>query len=133
MIYGHNRTIHRTTYLDVETKDGDVVSVWFRCMALPFKQVEVGGDRAKEMQSIRDLPELYAVEVDGGNKLYEHDEEMGWLVELVVGNKILWLQYTNGFNWTTEACQALRFARQEDAEKVATPFEAKAVQHGWSD
>ena len=110
------------------------MSVWFRCMALPFKQVEVDKHRAEEMQNVmHDLPELYAVEIDGGNKLYEHDEEMGWLVEQVVGNKIIWLQYTIGFHWTTDARQALRFSRQEDAENIAAAFKAKAVQHGWSD
>ena len=54
MNYGHDRTIYRTTKLDVETKDGKVVAVWFRCMALPFQQSEVGAERAE------DMAEMYA-------------------------------------------------------------------------
>lgn len=67
MICGYNRTIHQTTELDVETHDGKVVSVWFRCAALPFKQIEVDDHRAKEMQDMmHDLPELCAVDIEGG-------------------------------------------------------------------
>lgn len=53
MIYGHNKTIHRTGEVNVELdKDGKVVSVWFRCMALPFTQNVVGDDRADEMRGM---------------------------------------------------------------------------------
>ncbi len=48
--YGDNGTIHRTTYLDVETCNGEVVSVWFRCQQLAFAQTEVSADRAAEMR-----------------------------------------------------------------------------------
>lgn len=48
--YGGDGTIHGSTELDVETRDGKVVAVWFRCAALPFKQVEVDAERAKEMR-----------------------------------------------------------------------------------
>jgi len=53
MIYGHDKTIHRTGNLNVEVdKHGKVVAVWFRCMALPFDQRVVDADRAKTMQEI---------------------------------------------------------------------------------
>lgn len=48
--YGGNGTIHGTTELDVETKDGKVVAVWFRCCALPFRQSEADQSRADEMK-----------------------------------------------------------------------------------
>lgn len=47
--YGDNGTIHGNTSLDVEVCDGRVVSVWFRCQQLPFKQSIVDAKRAKEM------------------------------------------------------------------------------------
>lgn len=47
--YGDGGTIHNTTYLDIETKDGKVVAVWFRCQTLPFKQTEVDNNRTKSM------------------------------------------------------------------------------------
>ena len=50
MIYGHSKTIHGTQHLNVEVdKRGHVVSVWFRCMALPFKETVVDNDRAQDM------------------------------------------------------------------------------------
>lgn len=50
MIYGHGGTIHRTEHLDVEVdKRGQVVAVWFRCMALPFEQSLANEDRVAEM------------------------------------------------------------------------------------
>ena len=50
MIYGHSNTIHRTGSVDVELdKSGKVVSVWYRCMPLPFTQTVVGDARAAEM------------------------------------------------------------------------------------
>lgn len=53
-IYGEDRTIHRTTWLDVETFHGTVVAVWYRCMMLPFNQTEVEGPRATEMEFATD-------------------------------------------------------------------------------
>ena len=49
MIYGYSSTIHGTQHLHIETRHGKVVAVWFRCCMIPFKQVFVDGDRAKEM------------------------------------------------------------------------------------
>lgn len=68
MIYGHNGTIHRTTKLDVEVdRDGKVVSVWYRCMLLPFKQANVDQPRAASMRSCyadkKKIRPLLAVEV----------------------------------------------------------------------
>lgn len=49
-LYGDNRTIQRTGWLDVETFQGTVVSVWYRCLMLPFNQHEVNGPRATSME-----------------------------------------------------------------------------------
>lgn len=52
MIYGFDKTIHRTGEVNVELdKDGKVVSVWFRCMHLPFTQDVVSDERASEMRA----------------------------------------------------------------------------------
>ena len=52
MIYGHDKTIHRTGEVNVELdKAGKVVSVWFRCMHLPFTQDIVDDRRAEEMRA----------------------------------------------------------------------------------
>ena len=51
MIYGHDKTIHHTTGVDVEIdRTGKVVSVWYRCMRLPFTQSVVDDRRAAEMR-----------------------------------------------------------------------------------
>lgn len=51
--YGGTRTIHRTGWLDVEVDShGQVVAVWFRCLALPFKQSNVDTRRAGEMRGM---------------------------------------------------------------------------------
>jgi hypothetical protein len=48
--YGGGYAHRDVTYLHVETDwGGTVVAVWFRCFRLPFVQVTVGNDRAKEM------------------------------------------------------------------------------------
>jgi hypothetical protein len=50
-LYGNSGTIHRTGYLDVETDPrGRVVSVWFRCLRLPFVQTSVPMERRFELQ-----------------------------------------------------------------------------------
>lgn len=62
--YGDGGTIHHTGHLDVETRNGEVVSVWFRCQMLPFKQTEVDEHRAGEMKfKSGPLPNLTGVEV----------------------------------------------------------------------
>ncbi len=49
--YGDNKTIHRTTDVNVEIgPEGDVVSVWFRCALLPFTETRVGHRRAVDMR-----------------------------------------------------------------------------------
>jgi hypothetical protein len=66
--YGDDKTIHRTRYVDVEVdKNGKVVSVWFRCQHLPFKQSEAGPERAEDMQRMYSgdrQPSLRAVIVE---------------------------------------------------------------------
>lgn len=65
--YGNGGTIHRTSYLDVETYKGQVVSVWFRCQMLPFRQTEVDKPRAEEMTRAAEFtPSLTGVEVFDG-------------------------------------------------------------------
>lgn len=58
--YGGGNTIHSNNGLDVEVdKDGTVVAVWFRCMMLPFEQVNVNDERAKSM---RDTDGLHGID-----------------------------------------------------------------------
>ena len=69
MIYGNSGTIHRTNLLNIEVdKKGNVVSVWFRCCALPFDVTVVGKDRASDMHSMYEevvnSVKLNAVDVD---------------------------------------------------------------------
>ena len=68
-IYGRNNTIHRTKLLNIEVdkKTGEVVSVWFRCLALPFDVTEVDKQRADEMKEMYQRPDIVkinAVEVE---------------------------------------------------------------------
>lgn len=53
MIYGHDKTIHRTETVDVEIDPttGEVVAVWFRCALLPFSQSQVSRSRADDMRA----------------------------------------------------------------------------------
>jgi len=51
--YGGDRTIHRNNAVDVEVdKDGNVVSVWFRCQPIPFNQSLSDDRRAEEMRRL---------------------------------------------------------------------------------
>jgi hypothetical protein len=62
--YGDGGTIHSTGQIDVEVHNGRVVSVWFRCQELPFRQVEVSTERANTCLHGRyDLPLITGVEV----------------------------------------------------------------------
>jgi len=61
--YGDGGTIHDAAGLDVEVHEGRVVSVWFRCQALPFAQVEVGAERAREMVTMAAEVRITGVEV----------------------------------------------------------------------
>lgn len=54
VVYGHDRTIHRTGELNVETYKGSVVAVWFRCRMLPFDQTDVDAERAMSMAKSSD-------------------------------------------------------------------------------
>lgn len=64
--YGGDMTIHQTTELDIETFNGEVVAVWFRCQPLPFNQSDASKQRADEMRSMYDrdrIPGLLGVAV----------------------------------------------------------------------
>jgi hypothetical protein len=51
--YGGDGTIHGTTYLNIETDaKGDIVSVWFRCQAIPYEVIVVDDTRAYEMKQM---------------------------------------------------------------------------------
>ena len=66
MIYGHNKTIHRTKKLNIEVdKKGNVVAVWFRCMPLPFDVTVCSKERAEEMKKMYagSIMDLLAVDV----------------------------------------------------------------------
>jgi hypothetical protein len=47
--YGGGGTIHQTPRFNVSLHKGRVVSVWFRCLAVPFDQNEVDEARAIDM------------------------------------------------------------------------------------
>lgn len=73
MIYGHKGTWHQTERVNVELDaDGKVVSVWFRCMAIPFDQRVVGEERANDMrrmsETINTKYRLLAVDIDLGDE-----------------------------------------------------------------
>ena len=68
-IYGRNNTIHRTKLLNIEVdaKTGEVVSVWFRCLALPFDVTKVDKQRADEMKYMykeTDVVGINAIEIE---------------------------------------------------------------------
>lgn len=68
--YGYNKTWHRTHQINVETHEGRVVAVWFRCMVLPFTVSDCGETRAIEMDKLYGEPEgpsaykVHAVDVE---------------------------------------------------------------------
>jgi len=68
--------------------------------------------------------------------------ETGWLIERQVGGRGVWWRGTRdcGRDWTTDSCEAVRFARREDASRVlglltTTPNSewctAIATEHMW--
>lgn len=67
IFYGDGGTIHHSGELDIEMFEGKVVSVWFRCMLLPFTEHEVKENRASEMRGAYNhegsVPDLTGVEV----------------------------------------------------------------------
>lgn len=61
-VRGEQRTIHGSEHLDVEVDDkGRVVAVWFRCACLPFKQVQVGYQRAGDMKAQHEQVNKYGL------------------------------------------------------------------------
>jgi hypothetical protein len=94
MIYGYDRTIHRTGHLNVElAPDGRVVAVWFRCLPLPYTVHRVDASRAQEMDAmaaghqprpIRAVHVDYVPEPDPGDRiarddLYPEEQQVGRL------------------------------------------------------
>jgi hypothetical protein len=76
--YGDGGTIHGNTEFDVETYDGEVVAVWFRCAALPFKQTEVDASRAKEMRRMYldgAMPRVHGLQLSDDATAEESDFE----------------------------------------------------------
>ena len=68
-IYGGENTIHRTKLLNIEIDrwTGKVVSVWFRCLHLPFDVTSVDKNRSKEMKRVYEENEpvkINAIEVE---------------------------------------------------------------------
>jgi len=55
-VYGHDRTWHRTEQINVEVHEGEVIAVWFRCLALPFTVSDWGARRAEEMNRMYSEP-----------------------------------------------------------------------------
>jgi hypothetical protein len=79
--YGDNSTIHHTGEVNVELdRFGRVVSVWFRCMALPFTQNIVDNDRAADMLDMYDEirasrdPKIKAIVFEDSNGMYTVDK-----------------------------------------------------------
>lgn len=70
--YGHDKTLHRTTKLNIEVDgSGQVVSVWYRCILLPFDVTVVDKNRANDMKDVYDngvIPKLLAVDVEKKNE-----------------------------------------------------------------
>jgi hypothetical protein len=54
MRYGDDRTVHRTEQVNIEVDDatGEVVSVWYRCMPLPFTVSRADTPRAFDMRNM---------------------------------------------------------------------------------
>ena len=62
----------------------------------------------------------------------EHKEEFGWLIENDWNERPEWWR---PLKWTTDANEAVRFARKEDAERVIREMlfaNAHATEHIWS-
>lgn len=68
-IYGRNNTIHHTKLLNIEVDKltGEVVSVWFRCMILPFAITKVERERTNVMKKAykeNKIPQINAIEIE---------------------------------------------------------------------
>lgn len=67
MRYGDDNTYHHTGHVDVEvTKTGKVVSVWYRCATLQFRQSRANPKRAADMLEIYKAqpPNIVAIEFE---------------------------------------------------------------------
>jgi hypothetical protein len=61
--YGDGGTVHNSIDLDIETYNGEVIAVWFRCQHLPFKQFKIDECRKRELERYPATVELHGVEV----------------------------------------------------------------------
>lgn len=68
MSYDRNKTIHGKGILDIEVDEetGEVVSVWFNCLELPFKARRVRTERADDMRRMyeHEVPSIKSIDVD---------------------------------------------------------------------
>jgi hypothetical protein len=68
MDYKKQNTIHGKGILSIEVDEetGEVVSVWYNCLALPFKAHATRKERADEMRRMytREIPQIIGIEID---------------------------------------------------------------------
>jgi hypothetical protein len=65
--YQRKGTIHKRGELSIEQdSNGEVVSVWYNCLALPFRISQCDADRAADMRTMYrndELPQIRSIEV----------------------------------------------------------------------
>jgi hypothetical protein len=116
MIYGHDKTIHRTKLLNVEIYKGKIVSVWYRCLALPFNVTEVDQSRAKEMQFMYEKQEtnidIEAIEIKR--------TKQSWIIQKPKScTAYLFLTHETGdWGFTTIKDRATRWDEKAQAEEA---------------
>lgn len=60
--YGEH-TIHSTGHLDVEVDDeGNVIAIWYRCITLPFRQVNISNERKLSLSN--SMPDISITGID---------------------------------------------------------------------
>lgn len=129
MEYGFDKTIHGTLHLDVETRKGKVVSVWFRCLGLPFEQHEVDKFRAQEMErmskEVNEKIEIHAITIKRPH--------IFWVIEKHVScTNMAYVGQTNtcGMPLFGSVLQnAQKFDTKEDAELSKTKFGLDTTWH----
>jgi hypothetical protein len=60
--YGADGTIHTSDDLEIEVLNGKIIGVWFRCMQLPFRQIDIDAFRAADIHP-GGLPRIVGIEV----------------------------------------------------------------------
>jgi len=80
--YGHDGTIHDSEHVDVEVDSGGkVVAVWFRCMALPFRQSVADDFRADQMRGHPIKIKLKAMQYDDDIPIPKEETRIPWFWE----------------------------------------------------